>query len=136
LPAVGRTGAQDEPDLALLDDRVRLGAEPGVHQEIVDVAQTADLAVDQVFAVTRAIQPARHFDLASDRLDDFLGAQLRRRELHRQPGRRRVAVPVPAPVVTIAVVTFSVVAVPGFAGKRRAGDLLEHAAETQPDLGG
>ena len=38
LPPIGRTGTQNHADLALLDDRVRLGAEPGVHQELVDVA--------------------------------------------------------------------------------------------------
>ena len=60
------------PDLALLDDRVGLGAEPGVHQQIVDVAQAADLAVDQVFALARAVQAARHFDFARDRLNELL----------------------------------------------------------------
>ena len=64
LPAVGGTRAEDQPDLALLDDRVGLGAEAGVHQELVDVLQAADLAVDQVLALARSIQPPDHLDLA------------------------------------------------------------------------
>ena len=143
LAAVGRTRAQNEPDLALLDDRVRLGAQARIHQQIVDVAQTAHLTVDQVFAVARAIQPPRDFDLARDRLDDFLGAQLRRRELHRQAGRTigvampmAVSVAVPVAVVPVAVVTIALVAVPAFSGKRRPDDILQHSTEAQPDLGG
>ena len=41
LPAIGRPRAEDLADLALLDDRVGLGAEAGVHQQIVHVAQPA-----------------------------------------------------------------------------------------------
>jgi hypothetical protein len=43
LTPIGRPRAEDHPDLALLDDRVGLGAEARVHQQIVDVAQAADL---------------------------------------------------------------------------------------------
>jgi hypothetical protein len=52
LPPIGRSRAQDHADLALLDDRVGLGPEPGVHQELVDVPQPADLPVDQILAFT------------------------------------------------------------------------------------
>src|SRR5262249_54481587 len=48
----GRPRRQDLPDLALLDDGVRLDAESRVHQQIVHVAKPADLAVDQVLALT------------------------------------------------------------------------------------
>ncbi len=64
LTAVGRPRAQDHPDLALLDDRVGLGAEPGVHQELVHVAQAALRAVDEVLALARAVQAARDLDVA------------------------------------------------------------------------
>ena len=67
LAPVGRPRAEDHADLALLDDGVGLGAEPGVHQQLVHVAQPAHLAVDQVFALARAIQPPRHFDGPRDR---------------------------------------------------------------------
>ena len=66
LPSIGRTGAEDLPDLALLDDRVCLDAQPCVHQQILDVAQPDGLAVDQVFALARSIQTAHHFDVAHD----------------------------------------------------------------------
>ena len=67
MPAIGRARAQDQPDLALLDDRVGLGAEARVHQQVVDVPEAAGLTVDQVFALTRAIEPARDLDVARDR---------------------------------------------------------------------
>ena len=52
---LGRTRRQDLADLALLDHGVRLHAEPRVHQQIVNVAQTADFTVDQIFALARTI---------------------------------------------------------------------------------
>ena len=69
LPAIGRPRAENQPDLALLDDRVGLGAEARVHQQVVNVAQPADLTVDQVFALARPVQAPRDFDLARDRLN-------------------------------------------------------------------
>ena len=55
---------EDLADLALLDDRVGLRAEPGVHEQLVDVAQAAELAVHQVLALAVPVEPAR---------DDALG---------------------------------------------------------------
>ena len=69
LTSIGRTRTENQPDFALLDDRVRLCAETGVHQQVVHVAQPALLAVDEVLAFAGAIQAARDFDLARDRLD-------------------------------------------------------------------
>ena len=66
LPPIGRAGAQNLADLALLDDGVGLDAEAGVHQQILHVAQPADLAVDQVFALARSVQPAHQLDVAHD----------------------------------------------------------------------
>ena len=66
LTPIGRARAQNHADLALLDDRVGLGAEPGVHQQLVDVPQPADLAVDQVFALAGTVQPSRHLDVAGE----------------------------------------------------------------------
>ena len=71
LPPIGRARAQDHPDLALLDDGVGLLAQARVHQQFVDVLEPARLAVDQVFAFTRPIQPSRDFDLASRLLDEL-----------------------------------------------------------------
>ena len=92
LPAVGGTRAEDQPDLALLDDRVGLRAEAGVHQELVDVLQPADLAVDQVLALARSIQPPDHLDLA---IRDRGVTVAVRRAVH---GRVPVAVDVLEPV--------------------------------------
>ena len=66
LAPIGRPRAEDHADLALLDDRVGLGAEAGVHQQLVDVAQAADLAVDQVLALARAVQAPRDLDVARE----------------------------------------------------------------------
>src|SRR5688572_19931209 len=65
LPAIGRARAEDHPDLALLDDRVGLGAEAGVHHQLVHVAQAADFAVDEVLALPRSIQSPCYFDVTS-----------------------------------------------------------------------
>ena len=93
LAPIGRARAEDQADLALLDDRVGLRAEPGVHQQVVDVAQPAGLAVDQVFALARAVQPPRDLDLARDRLNQLLGdayCRCRRRSVcHCRSCRRR-----------------------------------------------
>ncbi len=78
LAAIGRTRAQNLADLALLDHRVRLDADAGVHQQVLHVAQPAHLAVDQVLAFARSIEPPHHFNVAheerfllGERLDDF-----------------------------------------------------------------
>ena len=150
LAPIGRAGAEDQPDLALLDDRVGLGAEAGVHQQIVDVAQAADLAVDQVFAVARSVQPPRDLDFARDRLNQLIG--LAGRDM---PVAIAVHAAVPVPIamrleravaVLVAVMAVEVVPVGGafalvtvglpvFIGKRRAAQDLQDAAETQPDFG-
>ncbi len=131
LTAIGRPRAEDEADLSLLDDRVSLRAKPGVHEELVHVAQPADLAVDQVLAFARAIQPPRHLDLARERLDDVI---------------RRVAVAVAVPIavrmrvaVPVAITVAVGVAVAAgmvVLGEGRAVQRLEHAREAQPHFGG
>ena len=69
---IGRTRTENHADLPLLDDRVGLCAKPRVHQQVVHVAEPAGLSVDQVLALARSIQAARHFHFARERLDDFL----------------------------------------------------------------
>ena len=51
LTAIGRAGAENLADLALLDHGVGLHAQAGVHQQVLHVAEAAVLAVDQVFAL-------------------------------------------------------------------------------------
>ncbi len=63
-PPVLRLVAQDLPDAALLDDGVAFGAQAGADEEVLDVAQPRDFAVDQVFALARSKQPPRDGDFA------------------------------------------------------------------------
>src|SRR5262249_31518965 len=117
LPAIRRTRAQDLADLPLLDHRIRLDAETRVHQQVLHVFQAHDLAVDQVFAFPRAIEPPRQLDVADDRrilvedrllrrhLDDELAGRLpvprHARRDARQPQahlRRRRRLPPVAPL--------------------------------------
>ena len=98
LAPIGRARAEDHPDLALLDDGVRLGAEPGIHQQLVHVAQPADFAVDQVLALARSIQPPRHFDGSRDRRRVVLHADRRGRyDRQHAAGRRQQHVAQPQP---------------------------------------
>ena len=61
LPPLHRARPQHLTDLALLDDRVRLDAHARVHQQVLDVAQPAHPAVDQVLALTGSEQPPADF---------------------------------------------------------------------------
>ena len=67
-PAVGGTAAQDLPDASLLDQRVGLRAQPGTHEQFLDIAQAAQLAVQQIFAFAGAEQPPVDHDLPSLKL--------------------------------------------------------------------
>ncbi len=62
--AVGRLAAQNLPDAPLLDDGVRLRSQAGAHEDVLDIAQAAELAVQQVLALAGAEQAARNHDLA------------------------------------------------------------------------
>ncbi len=62
--AVGRLAAQDLPDATLLDDGVGLRAKAGAHEDVLNVAQAAELAVQQVFAFAGAEESARDLDFA------------------------------------------------------------------------
>ena len=65
LAAIGGARRQNQADLALLDDRVGLRTQACIHQQLVDVAEPANLTVDQVFALAGSIEPARHFNFAN-----------------------------------------------------------------------
>ncbi len=66
--AVGGTAAEDLADASLLDERVGLGAEAGAHEQFLNVAQAAEFAVQQIFAVAGAEQAARDHDFAGAEL--------------------------------------------------------------------
>src|ERR1019366_8133691 len=52
--AVVRLGAEELADALLADDCVALGAKAGAHEDVLNVAQAAELAVDQVFTLAGA----------------------------------------------------------------------------------
>src|SRR4051812_23360832 len=149
LTPIGRPGAEDHADLALLDDRVVLRAEARVHQQIVNVAETADCAVDQILALARSVQPPRDLYFSRYGLNDLV-------DVDHVDNARRVAVisvrRVVAVAVSMAVAVPSAMAVAvdaavgvgagliivvsariqgGGSGKRRPADGLQEAAESQ-----
>ena len=141
LTPVGRPRAEDHPDLALLDDRVSLRPEARVHQQVVDIPQTARLAVNQVLALAGPVEPSRDLDLARDRLDDLLAVLMWRRVFGvlRRPARaarhrnRRalvdVAAAVPVGRLLAAVAIMVVVGV-----ERGTREMSQHPTEPQTHL--
>ena len=63
LAPLGAFAADYLGDAPLADDRVSVPAEPGVHQQLVHVAEPDLLAVDVIFALAAAVVPARYRDL-------------------------------------------------------------------------
>ena len=61
--AVHGLGAEDLADALLADDGVGLSAQAGAHEDVLNVAQAADLAVDQVLGVAGAEEAAGDGDL-------------------------------------------------------------------------
>ena len=57
-PAIMRFGAEQLPDTLLSDNRVRLRPQAGTHEDVLNVAEAAELAVEQVFAVSGAEEAA------------------------------------------------------------------------------
>ena len=62
--AIARRSLQQHIDFALLDDAVGLGGGAGAGKQIADIAQPARLAIDEVFTLAAAIDPARDVDLS------------------------------------------------------------------------
>ena len=56
--AVSGAGGEDLADAALLDDGVGFRSEAGAHEDVLDVAETGLLAVDEIFTVAGAEQSA------------------------------------------------------------------------------
>jgi hypothetical protein len=61
---IGRLRGEDRVDLSLRDDRVGTGAESRSHQQFDHVAQPDALAVDEEFALARAVSAARDLHFA------------------------------------------------------------------------
>ena len=64
VAAVGRTAAQNLSDAPLLDECVRFRPQTRSHEQFLDIAQPAQLSIQQVFAVAAAEQAARHRNLS------------------------------------------------------------------------
>ena len=62
--AVLGLGAEELADALLADDGVGLAAEAGAHEDVLDVAEAADLAVEEVFGVAGAEEAAGDGELA------------------------------------------------------------------------
>ncbi len=62
--AVEGLGAEELTDALLADDGVAVATEAGAEEDVLDVAQTADLAVQKVFALAGAEEAARDGDFA------------------------------------------------------------------------
>ena len=61
--AVGRFLRKDLVDSALTDVRVAFSSKAGIHEKLVDIAQTRRLLVDVVLALARTVVPAGDHDL-------------------------------------------------------------------------
>ena len=61
---VMRLGAKQLPDALLLDNGVGFRPKPGAHEDVLDIAQAAKFAVEQVFAFAGAKQTAGDDDFA------------------------------------------------------------------------
>ena len=66
--AVGRTAAEDLSNASLFDQRIGFWTQAGAHEKFLDVAQAAQLAIEQIFAVPRTEQAARDHDLSPVKL--------------------------------------------------------------------
>ena len=63
-PALPRLGGQHVVEALLVHERVGLGVDPGPREEILDVPQAAHVGVEQVLALTGAVQASGHRHLA------------------------------------------------------------------------
>ena len=61
---VMRLGTKQLPDALLLDDGVGFRAEAGAHEDVLNIAQAAKFAVEQIFALAGTKQAAGDDDLA------------------------------------------------------------------------
>ena len=82
LPPLAALGGHDLGDAALPDDGVAVPADAGVQQQLIDVLQPADLAVDGVLAVARAVVPPAQRHLGGVEAEGVVAV------VQRQPDRR------------------------------------------------
>ena len=59
-----RLSGQDVVQLVLVHHRVRAGGRAGAREEVEDVTQPRDAAVEEIFALSRPIEPTADRDFA------------------------------------------------------------------------
>ena len=60
--AIPSRGDEERIDAALLNDAVRLGRRSGAREELADIAEPRGFAVDEILALTVAVDPPRDLD--------------------------------------------------------------------------
>src|SRR4029077_4715200 len=65
---VSRPAAQDLPDSALLDQRIRFWSQARTHEQFLDIPQPAELSIQQILAITRPEQSSRDNNLSRMKL--------------------------------------------------------------------
>src|SRR5207253_5804633 len=63
-PAIEGLGAEELTDALLADDGVGLATETGAHEDVLNVAQPTDLAIEEVFAIAGAEEAAGNGEFA------------------------------------------------------------------------
>ena len=66
LAPIRGSGTEDLADLPLLDHRVGLDPDSRIHHQILNIAQAADLTVDEIFTLAGAVQAAPYLDVSRD----------------------------------------------------------------------
>ncbi len=65
---VGWTAAQDLPNASLFDERVGFWPEASAHEQFLNIAQTAEFSVQQIFAVSGTKKASRDDNFSSAKL--------------------------------------------------------------------
>ena len=91
-PPLVRLGGQDVVELVLVHHRVRARVGAGAGEEVEDVAQARRLLVEEVLALTRAVEAARD---ARSRSTAPTACRRWRRSARPRPGRSACGAPVP-----------------------------------------
>ena len=73
LPPLGAFGAHDLRNFPLLDDRIAIPSQAGIHKGLVDILEPDGVIVDAVFAFSAAVQPPGDDHLIGIDIDAAVG---------------------------------------------------------------
>ena len=73
FPALGAFNADDLGDLALLDDRIAVAAQTGIHKGLVNILEPDQIVIDAVFAFSAAVKAAGKDYLVCVNIDAAVG---------------------------------------------------------------